>query len=322
MIAMATKRSAGPNAKRAAQPARSAQRSMGAAVSHPDRIVFPEDGITKRELAEYYVALAPALWPHLQARPLSVLRSVATGRNFFQRHLDGVLAAGFQPVEPGADSSAERPFFAAVQPQALAGLAQMAALELHTWGSRLPRADRADRVTFDIDPDPGLPWSSVCAAARSIRGFLAELGLEAQLKTSGGFGLHVVVPLQGRLPAFAAAAAFAKAVATHFARRQPELFTARRGAANRKGRMYIDWQRNQQGATTVAAYSPRWRKGAPVSTPVAWSELGKPDLRGAHFNLRKALARYRRSGDPWLQQPCRAQSLSAAVQRELERRTA
>ena len=210
MIAMAMKSTAEPNAKRAARPVRSAQRSVEAAVSHPDRIVFPEDGITKRELAEYYIALAPALWPHLQARPLSVLRSVAAGRNFFQCHLDGALAAGFQPVEPGADSSAE--------------------------------------------------W--------------------------------------------------------------PELFTARRGAANRKGRMYIDWQRNQQGATTVAAYSPRWRKGAPVSTPVAWSELGKLDLRGARFNLRNAVARYRRIGDPWLQQPCRAQSLSAAVQRELERRTA
>lgn len=134
---------------------------------------------------------------------------------------------------------------------------------------------------------------------------------------------RIVFREEGRLPAFAAAAAFAKAVAAHFARRQPELlFTARRGAANRNRRMYIDWQRNQQGATTVAAYSPRWRKGAPVSTPVAWSELGKLDLRGARFNLGNALMRYRRIDDPWLQQPCRAQSLSAALQRELERRTA
>lgn len=284
--------------------------------------MFPQDGIRKGELAEYYVALAPAIWPHLHQRPLSVLRSVATGRNFFQRHLEGALAAGFEPVEPGPGSSAQRPFFAAAQPQALAGLAQMAALELHTWGSRLPRPDRADRITFDIDPDPGVPWRHICAAARSIRDFLAEIGLGGQLKTSGGLGLHVVVPLQGRLPGFDVAAAFARSIATYFSRRQPELFTARRGAANRKGRMYIDWQRNQHGATTVAAYSPRWRKGAPVSMPLAWSELGKLDLRGAHFNLRNAGARYRRNGDPWLEQPCPAQTLSAAVQRELEQRTA
>ena len=322
MNPMATRKRVRSMARTTAQPARAAQRSPGASVSHPDRIVFPQDGITKRELAEYYVALAPAIWPHLQARPLSVLRSVAAGRNFFQRHLEGALAAGFEPVEPGAGSSAERPFFAAMQPQALAGLAQMAALELHTWGSRLPRPDRADRITFDIDPDPALPWRSVCGAARTIRDFLAEIGLDGQLKTSGGLGLHVVVPLRGRLPDFAGAAAFAKAVAKHFSRRQPELYTASRGAANRKGRMYIDWQRNQRGATTVAAYSPRWRKGAPVSMPVAWSELGKVDLRGAFFNLRNTVARYRRYGDPWLEQPCPAQTLSATVQRELERRTA
>ena len=307
----------------AAQPARAAQRSPGASVSHPDRIVFPQDGITKRELAEYYVALAPAIWPHLQARPLSVLRSVAAGRNFFQRHLEGALAAGFEPVEPGAGSSAERPFFAAVQPQALAGLAQMAALELHTWGSRLPRPDRADRITFDIDPDPGLPWRSVCGAARSIRDFLAEIGLDGQLKTSGGLGLHVVVPLAGPLAGLRRGGRVCESGRDAF-RAAPTGAVTRRRAAQPTARvvMYIDWQRNQQSATTVAAYSPRWRKGAPVSMPLAWSELGKPDLRGAHFNLRNALARYRRHGDPWLQQPCRAQSLSAAVQRELERRTA
>jgi bifunctional non-homologous end joining protein LigD len=126
------------------------------------------------------------------------------------------------------------------------------------------------------------------------------------------------VPLAGRLPDFEAAARFAKSVAAFFARRQPELYTARRGAANRRGRMYIDWQRNQQGATTVAAYSPRWRKGAPVSMPLAWSDLGTVDLRGAHFNLRNAHATFLERSDPWRESQPR-QTLNAAQRREAER---
>jgi len=249
---------------------------------------------------------------------LSILRSVATGKNFFQRHLEGALTEGFESIEPPEGSSALRPYFAATRPEALAGLAQMAVVELHTWGSRLPSIDRADRITFDIDPDPAVPWRSVAAAATSIRDFLAQLDLESLLKTTGGVGLHVVVPLAGRLPDFEAAARFAKSVAAFFARRQPELYTARRGAANRRGRMYIDWQRNQQGATTVAAYSPRWRKGAPVSMPLAWSDLGTVDLRGAHFNLRNAHATFLERSDPWRESQPR-QTLNAAQRREAER---
>ena len=170
-------------------------------------------------------------------------------------------------MEPGADSSAERPFFAAVQPQALAGLAQMAALELHTWGSRLPRPDRADRVTFDIDPDPDLPWQTVCAAAGSIREFLAEL-TSTRAETSGGFGLRRR-PLQGRLPAFAAAAGFAKAVAHALRGANRAVYRApRRGEP--QGRMYIDNAqpagRNDRRGLLAALAQRR-----AVSTPVAWS---------------------------------------------------
>ncbi len=291
----------------------------GPSVTHPTRVVFPEDGITKVQLAAYYEAVTPALWPHLRNRPLSVLRAVAQGKNFFQRHLDDSRAAGFRKVTPPAGSSAGEPYFAATSDAAVPVLAQMGAVELHTWGCHLPRVDRADRLTFDVDPDPSLDWKPLCTAAALIRDFLAELGLESQLKTSGGQGLHVVVPLQGRLPDFETAADFTRRIATHLAHAIPELFTARRGASNRKGRMYIDWQRNQRGATTVAAYSPRWRAGVPVSMPLAWADLGKQDLRGAHFNLRNAVARFHRVGDPWLQHPCKRQTLTARVLRNLDK---
>ena len=129
-------------------------------------------------------------------------------------------------------------------------------------------------------------------------------------------------PLAGRLPDFAVAATFARAVATHLAQQSPDLFTARRGLENRRQRLYVDWQRNQEAATTVAAYSPRSRPGAPVSMPLDWSELGTQDLRGAHFNLRNAAARWRRVADPWLEQPCRRQTLHTGITRELDRLTA
>ena len=291
----------------------------GPSVTHSTRVVFPEDGITKVQLAAYYEAIRPALWPHLRDRPLSVLRSVAQGKNFYQRHLDDADAAGFRRVSPPAGSSAAERYFAATSDAAVSLLAQMGAVELHTWGSRVPRADLADRLTFDVDPAPSLDWKPVCSAAALIRDFLAELGLESQLKTSGGLGLHVVVPLQGRLPDFETAADFTRRIATQLAHAIPELFTARRGAANRKDRMYIDWQRNQRGATTVAAYSPRWREGVPVSMPLAWSDLGNQDLRGPHFNLRNAVARFHRLGDPWIKHPCKRQTLTARVLRNLEK---
>lgn len=137
----------------------------GPSVTHPTRVVFPEDGITKVQLAAYYEAVAPALWPHLRSRPLSVLRSVAHGKNFFQRHLDDAAAAGFRKVAPPAGSSAAKPYFAATSAAAVSVLAQMGAVELHTWGSRIPRVDLADRLTFDVDPDPSLEWQPVCTAA-------------------------------------------------------------------------------------------------------------------------------------------------------------
>jgi bifunctional non-homologous end joining protein LigD len=271
------------------------------ALTHPERVLFPKDGITKLQLAEYYEGIAPVLWPHLKGRPLSLIRSTSSpGRVFFQRHIDGDATAGLKSVriaDPGGKGDRE-PYFVCSSEASIPLLAQMGAVELHTWGSRLPRPEHADRLTFDLDPDPALPWRTVREAATLLRGMLEELGLESLLKTSGGNGLHVVVPLSAG-PTLEIAAAFARRVASHLARVVPDRFAAKRGAANRKGKVYVDWQRNQFAATTVAAYSPRHRAGVPVSLPIAWEELGKQDLRGAHFNLRNVIARVAAEGDAW-----------------------
>jgi bifunctional non-homologous end joining protein LigD len=285
-------------------------------LTHPQRVLFPTDGVTKEQLASYYEAIAPVLWPHLRGRPLSLVRATGTpGRVFFQRHVDGDAAGALTPVS--IPSSDEEPYFVCSSEAAVPQLAQLGAVELHTWGSRMPRPERADRLTFDLDPDPTLPWETVREAATLVRELLQELGLEALLKTSGGAGLHVVVPLV-RGPPMEAAAAFSRRVAEHLARVIPQRFSARRGAANRQGRIYVDWQRNQFAATTVAAYSPRHRPGVPVSLPIAWDELGTEDLRAAHFNLRNVAARIAERGDAWTADTPMKQTLTQRVIDRLE----
>jgi bifunctional non-homologous end joining protein LigD len=285
-------------------------------LTHPQRVLFPTDGVTKQQLAAYYEAVAPVLWPHLKSRPLSLVRATGTpGRVFFQRHVEGDADGALKPVH--IPSSDEEPYFVCRSEDAVPQLAQFGAVELHTWGSLMPRPERADRLTFDLDPDPTLPWERVREAATLVRELLQELGLQSLLKTSGGAGLHVVVPLQ-RGPPMEAAAAFSRRVAEHLARVIPQRFSARRGAANRQGRIYVDWQRNQFAATTVAAYSPRHRPGVPVSLPIAWDELGPQDLRAAHFNLRNVAARIAEQGDAWGADMQMKQSLTQRVIDRLE----
>jgi bifunctional non-homologous end joining protein LigD len=285
-------------------------------LSNPQRVLYPADGVTKQQLASYYEAIAPVLWPHLKARPLSLVRATSgQGRVFFQRHIDGKNMPGLTPVTvPGSD---EEPYFVCSSLESIPLLAQIGAVELHTWGSRMPRPERADRMTFDLDPDPTLPWGQVREAATLVRELLDELGLRSLLKTSGGMGLHVVVPLV-RGPPLEVAAAFSRRVAEHLARLIPQRFSARRGAPNRKDKVYVDWQRNQFAATTVCAYSPRHRPGVPVSLPVDWDELGRKDIRGPVFNLRNVAARVAERGDAWADEPPLRQALTQRVIDRLE----
>lgn len=282
-------------------PARKADESTqlgGQRLTHPDRVLFPRDAITKLQLAEYFAAVGEAAMPHLRGRPLSVLRNVYGPKPFFQKHFLDESSGGLRVVDiPNAD---KRPDYVVCDsPQGLLHLAQLGVVEIHSWGARMPRPHKADRITLDLDPGAGLPYAPLRDAALAIRKLLREQGLESWVKTTGGKGLHVVVPLTAPLPDWSTAKDFAFGITRYFERIAPQSFTSKTGERNRKGKIFIDYLRNQFGATAIASYSPRWRPGAGVSTPIAWEELDE-DCRGTHFNIHNVpdrLARQRR--DPW-----------------------
>ncbi|MEW6219874.1 MAG: DNA ligase D [Thermodesulfobacteriota bacterium] len=275
----------------------------GIRVTHADKILYPEAGITKRDLAAFYAAIADRILPHVRHRPLTLVRCPDgwPGECFYQKHLGRPggepLPAALRTV-PIPDRQGTRAFVVIDDLAGLIALVQLGVLEIHPWGASAGDWDRPDRLVFDLDPGPGLAWQQVVAAARLLRRRLAELGLAAFVKTSGGKGLHLVVPL---VPwgGWREVRAFARAVALQLARQRPDLFVATMSRAQRQGRIFIDYLRNSRGATAVAAYSPRARPGAPVSTPVRWEELGEaltPD-RYRIDNLPRRLAALQ--SDPW-----------------------
>jgi bifunctional non-homologous end joining protein LigD len=271
---------------------------MGMRLTHPDRILYPRDGITKLELAEYFAAVGEAAMPHYEDRPLSILRNTHGTQPFFQKHFLEKSSAGLRIVQiPNADKDPD--FVVCDSVEGLLHLAQVGAVELHSWGARMPKPTLADRLTFDLDPGEGLPYAPLREAALAIRKLLSEHGLESWVKTTGGKGLHVVAPLTRPLPDWEAAKEFARGVTLFMERLAPKMFTSKTGERNRKGKIFIDYLRNGFGATAVAAFSPRWRPGVGVSTPVAWDEIDD-DIRGTHFNLRNVPQRVRQQRkDPW-----------------------
>ncbi|TCP09839.1 DNA ligase D [Caldimonas thermodepolymerans] len=284
----------------AATPARSSHRPraprdddtvMGVRVTHPGRVVYGTPRVTKLEVVRYHEAMAEYLMPHLRKRPLSLLRCPqgAGGECFFQKHIETRLPPGVVGVEVPASDGPDTQVMVS-RPEGIVALAQYGTLELHTWGARTPRLEKADRLTMDLDPDPTLPWSQVVEAARLTRVLLEELGLRPFLKTTGGKGLHVVVPLKATR-GWDEVKAFARAVATRLASVAPQRFTAQLSKSRRRGRIFVDYLRNGRGATAIAAYSLRARDGAPVAMPLHWDALSPhEDLRGARFNLHNAAA--------------------------------
>ncbi len=257
-------------------------------LTHPERVLYPGMGITKLELARYYEAAAERMLPHVAGRPLAVVRCPGgVGKPcFFQKNNSSAFSG---------DVRAGDGYVYVEDARGLAALAQAGVLELHPWGSRVARLDSPDVLIFDLDPAPGAPWRIVAAAAREARARLKTLGLSAFLKTTGGKGLHVAVPLRPGAT-WTEAKAFCKAFAELMAADAPDLYTAKLNKAARRGRLYIDYLRNERGATAVAPYSPRARPGAPVATPLAWSEL-TPRMRSDRFDMRSVLPRLRK--DPW-----------------------
>ncbi|MEP6940388.1 MAG: DNA ligase D, partial [Rudaea sp.] len=268
-------------------------------ISHPDRVVFPELGVTKAEVATYYRGVASLLLADAANRPLSVVRCPggAAKTCFFQKHLGqgwGEHVHGVTIEEQGGSKD----YLCISDAQGLLELVQMNVLEIHPWGSKSADPERADRVIFDLDPHASIRWPQIVAAARLLRAHLKTLGLESFVRTSGGKGLHVVVPLRPAV-AWPRAKEFARGIAETMVKRKPDDFVSVAGEKNRSGKIFIDWLRNAHGATSVASYSLRARATAGVAMPLGWSELARIES-GDAFTIKNALRRIRtRSRDPW-----------------------
>lgn len=281
-------------------------------VSHPERVIDASTGTTKLDLVRYYAIVAPLMLPHLKGRPTSLVRAPegVDGELFFQKHLDVGRMEGVRPL--AQDLYPEHPPLLEVAgPSGLLSAAQMNTVEFHTWNARKDRITRPDRITFDLDPGEGVAWEHMQEAAALVHVLLTELGLPAFLKTSGGKGLHVVVPIK-RLHDWEAAKGFSQAVVQHLARTIPQRFVAKSGPRNRVGKIFADYLRNGLGATTASAWTARARPGMGVSVPVAWSELDKI-TSGAHWTVQTVQQRLRTGNGPWQGYEAAAVSLTAAM---------
>jgi bifunctional non-homologous end joining protein LigD len=271
----------------------------GVRLTHPEKTLYPEQGVTKRDLAVYLASVSDAMLPHVARRPLTLVRCPAgrAKKCFYQRHAGAGLGGSLKevPIEGFEDSGA---YLYLTEASELVGLAQLGVLEIHPWGARIDRPDRPDRVIFDLDPGEGLGFAEVIEAAHEVRDALKRIGLVSFCKTTGGKGLHVVAPVDRRAD-WAQTKRFAKALADTMARASPDRYLTRISIAERKGRILIDYLRNDPTSTAVAPYSPRARPGAPVAMPVDWSEV-KPGLDPTAFNVRTVPALLaRRRKDPW-----------------------
>ena len=288
----------------------------GVPISNPQRIIDPESGTTKLQLAQFYEEVADWLLVHLNNRPVSLVRAPGGvgGEQFFQKHAEHLAIPNIKHLDPKLDPGHARLMEIDNLP-ALIGAVQMGCIELHTWGATSDRIETPDHFVLDLDPDPALPWRSMQEATRLTLSVLDELGLQAFLKTSGGKGIHIIVPLARRAD-WDTVKAFAKAIAQFMARELPERFTAISGPKNRVGKIFIDYLRNGRGASTVAAYSVRARPGLPVSVPIAREELD--DVRSAQQwtvdNLQRRLEGLKQN--PW-QGYANRQRLSRAMWEKL-----
>ena len=248
-------------------------------VTNPDRVMFGAGGPTKLELALYYARVGDWLLPELIGRPVSLVRC-PLGRLqdcFFQRHALAGMPDAVRTIALAEDGSDQKADYLYVEDaKGLLSLPQFGTIEFHSWGCRVDQPERPDRLVFDLDPDESLPWREVARAAFEVRDALTAKGLVPFLKTTGGKGLHLVVPIQRRR-SWGEVARFCEAFAREIAAKAPRRFTANMAKSQRRGRVYVDWLRNQRSATAVAAYSLRARPGAPASTPLAWDELGQLD---------------------------------------------
>ncbi len=302
-------------ATQAKRVGKSGEALAGILVTHPERVIDAASGATKLDLARYYDAIAPHMVPHLDGRPIALVRAPGGigGELFFQKHGEKISIPGIVQLDrkywPGHPEMLE-----VASREALVGAAQMNVIEMHTWNSTTKDITHPDRVIFDLDPGEGIDWATVREATALTHKMLELLGLKSFLKTSGGKGLHVVVPLTPKWD-YERVKDFSQRLVVHMTRTIPTLFVAKSGARNRVGRIFIDYLRNGRGATTVAAFSARARPGMGVSVPVTWKEL--PGLSSAdQWNIFNVLERLKRQrADPWKAYFTAAQTLEDAAKR-------
>ncbi|MDB5391417.1 MAG: hypothetical protein JWM11_7063 [Planctomycetaceae bacterium] len=286
---------------------------VGVRLTHPDKLLYPDEGVTKFELASYYRDIAKWMLPHIKHRPLVLVRC-PDGRGkecFYQKH-PGIGTPDNLRQIPIRESNKTENYVLIDDVGGLISLAQIGALEVHAWGSQEDKLERPDRLVFDLDPSPEVPWARVVASATEIRKFLLDLGLESFVKTTGGKGLHLVVPVERRHD-WDEAKAFCKAVADAIVAVAPKHYTSNMSKAARPNKIFVDYLRNGRGATAVVPFSPRSRPGASVSMPLGWDEL-TAEIHSDHFTIRNAMARLSKlSDDPWKELSTVRQSLSTPI---------
>jgi bifunctional non-homologous end joining protein LigD len=283
-------------------------------ITHPDKVLFPEDGITKDELAAYYEAVAPLMLPHLRGRPVTMERypSGLGRKGFWQKDVSRGFPEWLQRVEvPKKDGVVRHPL--ATNTKSLLWMANQNSITLHVWPSRVPRLFHPDLCLFDLDPAGDDP-AAARAATLEVRDLLSELGLRSWVKTTGSKGFHVVVPLDGTA-GFDAVAAFAHRAGALLVKRQPARLTQEFLKADRAGRVFVDTGRNGWSATFAAAYTVRARAGAPVSAPCTWSEVERGEVHPRSFTLRSMAQRLAAVADLWTDLGASAQSLHEPMER-------
>jgi bifunctional non-homologous end joining protein LigD len=262
--------------------------SFGIEITNPDRVIFPDIGLTKSELADYYARVEPLIMVDCARRPMTLIRypQGVGGKGFFQKHDQGSFGADVKqiPIQESDGKTEDYLYFDDIK--GLLACVQMGTIEFHGWGSKTDKVEFPDRLVFDLDPDVGLDFGKVKEAAVRLHDLLADLGLETFPLLTGGKGIHVVAPLD-RSADWPKVKSFAERFSRAIAEAEPELFTANIRKVQRKGRIFLDWLRNQRGATAVMPFSVRARDGAPVAAPIAWDELDRYQ-GGNHFTIRDA----------------------------------
>ena len=284
-------------------------------ITHPEKIMFPEDGITKGELASYYEAIAPVMLPHIRRRPITMERfhRGIGAPGFFQKDVSKGFPDWLKRVEvPKHGGTVHHPL--ANDTRSLLWLANQNSITIHVWPSRTPNLYHPDICVFDLDPAGEDDLESLRAAALNLRDLLAELGLPCWIKTSGSKGFHIAVPLDGKSD-FGEVAHFAHRVGRMLVQRDPQHLTQEFSKADRGGRILIDTGRNGYSATFAATYTVRARRGAPVSAPCTWEEVERGEVQPKSFTLRMMSQRIAAVGDLWSEMLRKKRSLRQAIRK-------